>query len=247
MKIIYDRTYLGSDGEEMLSLGYATLDYHSIRLRFEYTEAECEQNRALAPCRDGADLLRGAQMRSEEIRKVVEVIAGQYVCYQYDHREKYSFSSDSWDFFFWCNCFSQTMPGLGRCERDYSYVTLSFNEQHSLEHRKELCDAVLDLLREQFADHPHLRVAVQYQLRVDEARIARELAAVSPFLIGKPCTYDQMEGRIIENNGALIFLKKRSRKYGYRVSDYSALRIARSMGITAGEDLLQQKEGRCNE
>lgn len=247
MKIIYDRTHLGSDGEEMMTLGYATLDYHSIRLRFEYTEAEREQNRALAQCRDGADLLRSAQMRSEEIRKVVEVIAGQYVCYQYDRRDKCSFSSDLWDFLFWCNCFSQTMPGLGRCERDYSYVTLSFNEQHSLEHRKELCDAVLDLLREQFADHPHLSVAVQYQLCVDEARIARELAAVSPFLIGKPCTYDQMESRIIENNGALVFLKKRSRKYGYRVSDYSALCIARSMGITAGEGPLPQKEEQCNE
>lgn len=247
MKIIYDRTYLGSVGEEMLSLGYATLDYHSIRLRFEYTEAECEQNRALAPYRDGTDLLRSAQMRSEEIRKVVEVIAGQYVCYQYDRRDKCSFSSDLWDFLFWCNCFSQTMPGLGRCERDYSYVTLSFNEQHSPEHRKELCDALLNLIRKQFADHPHLSVAVQYRLCVDEDRIARELAAVSPFLIGKSFTYGQMEGRIIENNGALVFLKKRSRKYGYRLSDYSVLRIARNMGITAGEDPLPQKEDLCDE
>lgn len=242
MKIIYDRTHLGSDGEEMLSLGYAALDYHSICLRFEYTETECEQNLALAQCRDGADLLRSAQMRSEEIRKVMEVIVGQYVCYQYDHRDKYLFASDSWDFFFWCNCFSNTMPGLGNSERDYSYVTLSFNEQQTPARRKELCDGVLDLIRKQFADHPHLNITVQYQLLANDARIARELAEVTPFLIGKSCTYCDMEGRIFEYNGALTFLKKRSRKYGYLLSDYAALRIARSMGITASK-----KEGLCNE
>ena len=40
-----------------------------------------------------------------------------------------------------------------------------------------------------------------------------------------------MEGRIIKHDGDFFFLKKRCRKYGYRLSGYELLRIAWSMGI----------------
>ena len=90
---------------------------------------------------------------------------------------------------------------------------------------------MLNLIRTQFSAHPHLDVAVQYCIRVDQARIDREVSEAESRVLDKPCSYHLMEGRIIKHDGDFFFLKKRCRKYGYRLSGYELLRIAWSMGI----------------
>lgn len=231
MRIWHDRSYITREDQEMISLGYAAEDFYSLRLSFVYSEDECARNRKLAMASEDNTRIRAAQMRSDEIESVVEAIAGQCACYQYRSDKEYPFDSDSWDLFFWCNSFLNTLPGVGGCRRDYSYVTLTFNSRHTPERRKEICEMVLNLIRTQFSAHPHLDVAVQYCTRVDQARIDREVSEAESRVLDKPCSYHLMEGRIIKHDGDFFFLKKRCRKYGYRLSGYELLRIAWSMGI----------------
>ena len=135
-----------------------------------------------------AERAKAAMLRSAEMEQIMATIAEQFVCYQYDDRSA-PFRDGGWDLFFWCNCFFNTMPDHGSDGRDYSYFTLSFNEQHTAEKRKEICDSVLALINEKFPANPHLDIALQYSALLDYTRIKAETAAVTPKLIGKTCSF----------------------------------------------------------
>ena len=140
MNVRHDRRYITENSRDLIGRGYAAEVLDTLRFRFTYTQVERDANRSRAqtqPYADGsAERAKAAMLRSAEMEQIMATIAEQFVCYQYDDR-KYPFRDGGWDLFFWCNCFFNTMPGHGLDGRDYSYFTLSFNEQHTAEKRKK--------------------------------------------------------------------------------------------------------------
>ena len=234
MNIRHDRSYISENSRDLIGRGYAAEVLDTLRFRFTYTQVERDANRSRAqtqPYADGiAERAKAAMLRSAEMEQIMATIAEQFVCYQYDDR-KYPFRDGGWDLFFWCNCFFNTMPGHGLDGRDYSYFTLSFNEQHTAEKRKEICDSVLALINEKFPANPHLDIALQYSALLDYTRIKAETAAVTPKLIGKTCSFQGKDGRIQQVEDKIFFFPKRYRRYGCPLDDMDLLILAWSLGI----------------
>ena len=211
MNVRHDRSYISENSRDLIGRGYAAEVLDTLRFRFTYTQVERDANRSRAqtqPYADGiAERAKAAMLRSAEMEQIMATIAEQFVCYQYDDR-KYPFRDGGWDLFFWCNCFFNTMPGHGLDGRDYSYFTLSFNEQHTAEKRKEICDSVLALINEKFPANPHLDIALQYSALLDYTRIKAETAAVTPKLIGKTCSFRGKDGRIQQVEDKIFFFPK---------------------------------------
>lgn len=226
MNVRHDRSYISENSRNLIGRGYAAEVLDTLRFRFTYTQVERDANRSRAqtqPYADGiAERAKAAMLRSAEMEQIMATIAEQFVCYQYDDR-KYPFRDGGWDLFFWCNCFFNTMPGHGLDGRDYSYFTLSFNEQHTAEKRKEICDSVLTLINEKFPANPHLDIALQYSALLDYTRIKAETAAVTPKLIGKTCSFRGKDGRIQQVEDKIFFFPKRYRRYGCPLDDMDLL------------------------
>ena len=157
MIIKFDRSYISAGTRELIERGYAREELDKLVFRFEYTEEERIQNREMAVKLSSevwaASADRAARRRSEMMEPVMKSIAGEFVCYQYDHEEKLALRSTKWDLFFHCNALN--VLNASAAGRDYSYFTLSFNREHTVEQRMEICGRVIRLLQERFAAHPN--------------------------------------------------------------------------------------------
>ena len=98
---------------------------HSVRL---YGRTEGSQPPCAYSADEGQALVMAAEARNSVMNPLMDAIAQNFVCYQYEDTEPAPFRSCQWDLFFWCNDFSNTLHGYGLSGRDYSYFTLSFNE-----------------------------------------------------------------------------------------------------------------------
>lgn len=166
MKIHEDRSHMNID-TRWFEKGYAKEDVHSLRLQSLCTEAEAAANKQFYDSHtreEWEQYIRQASLESSAaMEPVMEAIAQDFVCYQYDENIPVSYGSDRWDLYFWCNPFNGAADAS---ERDFSYFTLTFNERQTLEKRRKVCQQVLDLLCSRFQEHPHLHVAVQYGLTI---------------------------------------------------------------------------------
>ena len=180
MKIHEDRSHMNID-TRWFEKGYAKEDVHSLRLQSLCTEAEAAANKQFYDshtCEEWEQYIRQASLESSAAMKpVMEAIAQDFVCYQYDENIPVSYGSDRWDLYFWCNPFSGAADAS---ERDFSYFTLTFNERQTLEKRRKVCQQVLDLLCSRFQEHPNLDVAVQYSIWFDHPRSTMRWSAQSP-------------------------------------------------------------------
>lgn len=241
MKIKHDRSYISNDDMEFVNRGYGRERIRNFRFSFVYTEAQQEANRArnqgidLNSSEWAAIVNEATKMKSEYMARVIEAIATKHWCYQYNQdRDLELFKSDNWDLFFWCNSFyTSTQGALSGC--DYSYFTLNFNEAQSAEKQKAVYDSVMEILV-QFQEDENIEVAVQYEVVLDNAKIKEMADAVAYSLVGKRTTYSpsgglilfpgfDMEGRIVEANGNLFFMKKRARNKGYLLDSKEILKI----------------------
>lgn len=241
MKIKHDHSYISSSDMEFVNRGYGCERVRSLRFSFVYMEAQQEANRAknqgidLSSPEWAAVVNEAAKMKSEHMARVMEAIGAKHWCYQYNQdRDLELFKSDDWDLFFWCNSFYTSTRGA-LSGRDYSYFTLNFNEAQSAEKQKAVYDSVMEILA-QFQGDENIEVAVQYEIALDDAKIKEMAATVASNLVGKRTTYSpsggvilfpgfDMEGRIVEANGKLFFMKKRARNKGYLLSDKEILKI----------------------
>ena len=150
MKIHEDRSHMNID-TRWFEKGYIKEDVHSLRLQSLCTEAEAAANKQFydSHTREEWDqYIRQASLESSAAMKpVMEAIAQDFVCYQYDENIPVSYGSDRWDLYFWCNPFNGAADAS---ERDFSYFTLTFNERQTLEKRKKVCQQVLELLCSRF-------------------------------------------------------------------------------------------------
>lgn len=176
-------------------------------------------------------------------RTVMDAIAKELVCYQYDHDKdevEYKFNSGDWNLFFWCN--SASMVGLkepAEDDRDMSYFTLGFNEKHGKEKREEILSRVLKIL-EQFENVEPLAVVIEHYVILDERKMLEDAQVIAPQLVGKQCVYtprstfglvEPLEGRVVKGNDAYFFMKKRAKSKGWRLTAKDIIGIALQLGI----------------
>ena len=234
MNIIHDRSYIDASSLDFVQRGYAIEDLHSLRIRFEYTEEEKNANKAFADSHTNdewnARCVDMAQIRSNAMRPVMEALGRKFVCYQFEPDCGVDYSSDKWDLFFWCNDFYQTTGGKFS-GRDYSYFTLTFNERMTADQRLDVCNRVLAFLVDRYEDYTHLSVAVQYKVMMDDKKIEEDAKAALPSLVGQKCTYGHMDGKIVETERGIFFVKKYARNKGYKLSDSDVLRLSWKLGI----------------
>lgn len=239
MRIWHDRSYIGEDSKLLIERGFAAEDLYSLRLSFNYTEEERAEYRRFVETHTAeernADNAKEARRRSDAIYEVVKAVAKEFVCYQFDHELEMRYDDARWDLFFWCNNFHNTMHGYGLTGRDYSYVTLTFNERHSPAQRQAVCDRVLELIQREFPNHPNLDLAIQHDVQIDQKKLDDTVSAVLPNLLNRPCTYARMEGKVVQTSKGIFFLKKRARKYGYRLSQVDLLRLSGHLPQQPGE------------
>lgn len=241
MEIKHDRSYIQSSDREFAARGYGHERVRSLRFQFVYTEEQREANRKRPGPSDMSvqewdDICaKSAQMRSNHMERVMQAIGEKHWCYQYnkDHDLKL-FKSDNWDLFFWCNDFYNSMKGV-LSGRDYSYFTLNFNDSQTAEKQREVYDSVMQILS-QFQEDENIEIAVQYEIVLDEAKIKADADEVAESLIGKRVTYmptggvilipcQPMEGRIVNANGQLFFMKKWARNRGYLLESKDIIQI----------------------
>lgn len=229
MIIRYDHSYITKMDNEMIARGYAKEDLFSIELNFEYTEDQKEENNRVAVSCTTEEWSKrcrqAALMRSQYMERVIEGLASEFVLYQFsDNGVKYD--STDWDLFFWCNDFYNTCHGSGLGGRDYSYITLNFNKRCPADHNIELCNHVLDYMKERFFNMENLCVTVKYDVTTFPDKIQKDANKVLHELDGTKFKMNGKDGRLIERNGKLYWMKKYAKRYGYLLSDSDVLRIS---------------------
>ena len=235
MKIHEDRSHMNID-TRWFEKGYAKEDVHSLRLQSLCTEAEAAANKQFYDSHtreEWEQYIRQASLESSAAMKpVMEAIAQDFVCYQYDENIPVSYGSDRWDLYFWCNPFNGAADAS---ERDFSYFTLTFNERQTLEKRRKVCQQVLDLLCSRFQEHPNLDVAVQYSIWFDHPKIHDAVERAKPRLHGLRCIQDQKEGKLLLQDGTLLFKPKYAKKYTRTLSQSQILSLSWELGVEDGE------------
>lgn len=117
MIINHDHSYVNALDNEFVARGYAEDDLFSIRLTYEYTQEQKEENRRIAESSSREkwnELCKAAAaMRSNYMRPVIEKLADAFVLYQFSDCGV-PYDSDKWDLFFWCNDFNTT------CRKNFS-------------------------------------------------------------------------------------------------------------------------------
>ena len=252
MEINHDRSYIRSEEKMFADRGYGYERIRYLRFNFVYTEAQkkanCEfaEKVGLSSPEWQASCDEAAKFKSAHMEAVMQAIGAKHWCYQYNKdRDMELFKSDDWDLFFWCNDFYNTTRG-SLSGLDYSYFTLNFNDSQSAEKQREVYESVMQIIS-QFQDDENIEVDVQYEIALDEVKIKEAACKVAPSLVGKRTTYapsggvfsiscPEIEGRIVEANGSLYFMKKRAKRRGHLLDDKSILKIYWNMEAVDHKD-----------
>ena len=229
MKALHDRSYMSAEDEEFISRGYAVDDLFCVRISYEYSESQKQENREnakkMTSSQWSAHCTEAAQRKSAYLFPVMKAVSEAFPCYQYDSSSELQYESPAWELFFWCNDLSMTTQG-NITGRDYSYITLSFNALHDPNRHKEICSRLLGFLTEHFYELDNLSIAVQHQAHFLDEKINQEAAELAAKYAGAKCRYRNMDGRLIYTGNNVFFMKKWARSRGYKVSPCEMLRIS---------------------
>lgn len=232
MQIKHDRSYISATDNEMICRGYGHEDLHSLRLQFLYTEDEKTANILFAETHTPDEWSRhctlSIKQRSAEMQAVMESIGDVLTCYQYNEPTSVGYGSSDWELFFWCNDLYQSTSGC-LSGRDYSYFTLSFNNQHGIDRKHEIYQKVMDVLS-QFADNPNLSVFVQYGTLFNDDKINKDAEHMVSKLDGMRYTFQGEAGRFVKTKLGLFFMKKYAKSYGVLLSPRDILSLSWSIG-----------------
>ena len=234
MIIHHDTSYVKPSSAKWIAKGYAREDIYSLRLQFLYTKDQQAENRTAhtVGIRDTALLRQAAEHRNAVMAPIMGAIARNFMCYAYTEDEPAPYLSDRWEFYFWCNDFTNTMYSCGLSGRDYSYFTLTFNERQTVSQRRDLCERLLQFLNRHFKDHPNLHVTVQYSTWYDSKKIEVDAKKIQHLLAGHRHTYGGKEGRFFLENGQLLFRPKYAKRSIHRVDYADILAICWELGLT---------------
>lgn len=228
MKIYNDSSCITPSEQEFVARGYAVEDFHSLRFEFIYTEAQLERRRAAL--KEGHkvtddDIEAAACEKNAVMKPIMDAIASEFCCYQYTDCIDVPYGSAKWDLFFWCaDLYIKTGGRMNG--RDFSYFTLSFNGEHGVEQRRELCDRVLKFITEHFHENENLSVAIQRTTTKDQEKISRDANLLLPSLLNSPCIYNGQTGKVVQTSRGVFFMKKYAKTRGWRLSPSDILEIS---------------------
>ena len=94
---------------------------------------------------------------------------------------------------------------------------------------------MLDLLCSRFQEHPNLNVAVQYSIWFDHPKIHAAVERAKPRLHGLHCIQDQKEGKLLLQDGVLLFKPKYAKKYACTLSQSQILSLSWELGVEDGK------------
>ncbi len=220
MNIKHDQSLIGYDSRELIEHGYGCVVVDVLRLEFLYTHGLSHEHEEVSP-----------QERNRIMKSVLDIIAGRFPCYQYNVPRDMKYHSQDWALFFWCRTSTGETDTAGD-GRDYSYFTLTLNQQYSPEMRQTVCDQVLSLLNSKFAALSNLYLTIQYEALLDHKKIANDAARLAPMLNGKKCVYHGMKGSLILTNTGLFFKKKYAKRFGYALTPSDVLQIKWQMEMS---------------
>ena len=129
MNIKHDQSLIGYDSRELIEHGYGCVVVDVLRLEFLYTHGLAHEHEEVSP-----------QERNSIMKSVLDIIAGRFPCYQYNVPRDMKYHSQDWALFFWCRTSTGETDTAGD-GRDYSYFTLTLNQQYSPEMRQTVCDS----------------------------------------------------------------------------------------------------------
>lgn len=113
---------------------------------------------------------------------------------------------------------------------NYTYFTLTFNKCHTPKKRVEICSAVLALMVKRFMDCDALDVAVQFTVAWNNDKLESDAKTIAEKLDGKRMTYKGFDGRIVQRDGKVYFMKKYAKNIGYLIPTVDLVRFAKKDG-----------------
>ena len=105
-------------------------------------------------------------------------------------------------------------------------MTLNFNKKCSAAQHVELCNKVLELLKENFSGLENLCVSIQYDTRCFTDKIHEDAQKVADGMVGRKYNRNGCDGRLVKYNGKIYWMKKYAKNRGYLMSDAEILRMS---------------------
>lgn len=213
-----------------INKGLCMLDIHSINICRYYSEDQKEENAKYAEKVGIYSELWSEYCESirysaaEKIKNICDYLSEKFHIYQYGN-ENYSYDSDEWDLFFWCNNLNQLTNGK-ESGRDYSYVTLTFNRRMCPYDKFRLLDTIKEYLIGY--EESGVKLIVQYSTKVNEDFCNEKADEIVAKSNGKLIDTAYGRGRLTKVNNEYRFQKARVRKYYYRLS---ALDVCKSVVV----------------
>lgn len=224
MNVLHDHRMKPPDWELWIDKGIALDGISSIALNYRFTQADINKETLLLKEKssDEQGQIRQEQIlaRNEKMKALMDEIAFCFPCYQYEKSDEIAYEGQDWDFFFWCRDLDPPLQG-----RDYSYITLSANENQSPQRQEQTFADLLSLLENLCSDNPNLDVIVQHQLRYNDARYESTLVTARRELPGRLCTRRGLKGTLALTANGLQFVPHLKRKEPAKISDTDMIRL----------------------
>ena len=234
MTIEHDKADINKDNKILISHGYAKEGVTQIRLLFEYTNEQKEENLRNLGCgntkeNEDAYLREAYRMRGEYMYPIISRLAEAFRLYQFVPNDTSKYSSQDWELFFWCNILENTAPGLHLKGNDYSYMTLDFNARNTSEERLAICNRLMEFVQREFADRQNLRVVFHYAVQVFDEKLNADIPDMIYFLDGKRVSLSGSDGRLVAHNNSLYWMKKYAKTRGCRLENSRIAKIYLSL------------------
>lgn len=208
-----DKSYLSDVDLKAVEKGLAEMSVHSIRLEYEYTEEQKQENKRMADLLSREEWAKRCEekrlIESKAVEKVVKFINEHFKIYKYKDND-FAYSSDEWDLFFWCN------------NGDMSYVRLSPNRNRSNKQQLEDIESVLRLVKNISSEN--VVISIQYDVEYNDEKVKEIVERVYNNIQDQWVQYMGFEGKVKKirkgHDGDVVygFFKKRARKKYYSLS-----------------------------
>ncbi|OQA46792.1 MAG: hypothetical protein BWY46_01973 [Firmicutes bacterium ADurb.Bin300] len=207
---------------QLIRMGYATLDIHSLIFDRYFTEEEMQQNREYAE-RYGTNSSEWAERcdrSTTEIAKQIDEVLCLFAKYDI-HQISADTSSmehyrSNWDLYYYSN--------RGWNGKDMAdHVTLSFNKNRTVEENMALLAEIVEMLNHSNVDAPNVKCRVQYQTHKNEEKIKAEADAICERLQGQTINHSGITGKIKRLNDCWTFWKLRAKNHYYYIDPVSLI------------------------
>lgn len=199
----------------LIEAGYADLTVHSLRFDRFYTEEEKEQNMRAAESMTLEEWHNRCEESSKEIykqlMKIVPLFEKYGIVYRVDPATNHG-HYESEELHFHSN--------KGWNGKDYfDHFTLSFDMDKPAEEIISFKDEIVSMLENSNTDTPNIKCVVQYDVKVNEKKLAEDAEIICKELEGKTIEYGGMKGKIKRLGDCWTFWKLRARRSYYYINN----------------------------